>query len=61
MRSRWAPAARVDLVDRLAAQSGADIENLFVAHGLGSAYQKKVEARWLRLPRHCRWRNVAEV
>jgi hypothetical protein len=40
MRSRWAPAARLALVDQLAARPGADIESFFVAHGLGSAYQK---------------------
>lgn len=40
MRSRWTPTARLALVDQLAARPGADIESFFLAHGLGSAYQK---------------------
>jgi hypothetical protein len=40
MRSRWTPAARLALVDQLAERRGADIESFFVAHRLGSAYQK---------------------
>lgn len=40
MRSRWSPADRLALVDQLAARTGADSESFFLAHNLGTAYQK---------------------
>lgn len=43
MPSRWSPAERLALVDRLQARSGPTSESLFDAHGLGAAYRSAGE------------------
>lgn len=43
MPSRWSPAERLALVDRLQARSGPTSESLFDAHDLGAAYRSAGE------------------
>lgn len=39
MSSRWSPADRLALVERLQARSGPESQSFFDAHGLGAAYR----------------------